>query len=187
MKNKSFEAALRVHLSDILEEEVAAGNAGNDAYVQGLQYSRINLETVLEKFNISRITTLDNPLPQNELPVPVLVGGDVYINKKTLINAIAVSSIEFGHAFKGLYVNVNGCIQITDNVDAKSKDLMLLLLFSRMAEYTDDNGWYPNNENYDANAMAAHIVNDRDALLDSGKILKEDGKEVEYSFILLPQ
>jgi len=185
MKDKLFEAAFRAYLSDILEEEVAARNSGNDAYMQGLQYARINLEYLLEKFNISRIATLDNLLPQNELPV--IVGGNVYINKKKLINAIAVSSIEFGHPLRGLYVCVNGHIKITDNADAKSQGLMLLLSFIGMEEHCDDNGWYPNNENYDANAMAEYIVNDLNALRDSGKILKDGANEVEYSFILLPE
>ena len=52
--------ALKMHLTDLLEEEVAAKEAGNQALLQGLQYARINLETTLEKCGVSRTVTLDN-------------------------------------------------------------------------------------------------------------------------------
>lgn len=67
MSKEGLVKALKTHLSDVKEEESAAKEAGNDAYQQGLQYARINLETILEQYGISRTVTLDNAVQETEL------------------------------------------------------------------------------------------------------------------------
>lgn len=58
--NNELINALRVHLADMLEEEVAAKDAGNDVFLQGLQFARVNLEVTLERHGISRVSTLEH-------------------------------------------------------------------------------------------------------------------------------
>lgn len=54
-----FKNEMKEYLSDLLEMEESGKQTGNDGYVSGLQYARINLETVLEKYGISRLTTIE--------------------------------------------------------------------------------------------------------------------------------
>lgn len=55
---QGFKADIKELLVNLLEMEADAKSASNDQYASGLQCARINLETVLERHGISRVTTL---------------------------------------------------------------------------------------------------------------------------------
>jgi hypothetical protein len=106
----------------------------------------------------------------------------ININKSTLINSIANNSIDFGHKLKGLYVDVDGNITCIEKSD--KGNLMPIITFSGMENYIDDNGWKPENENYDANAVSQNIVSTGECMMAGGSILSEDGTTQEFNFYI---
>jgi hypothetical protein len=109
----------------------------------------------------------------------------VQINKSDLIKAIKENCSKFGDSFLGLYVDVDGDIDCTDL--NRSGNSMLILGFGGMGEFTDSEGRYSDDDNYDAQDVAEYIVGDQECLMWGGTILEDDGSEADYKFNVYDQ
>jgi hypothetical protein len=69
MRKDQLVYGLKLLLAEFIESEEYAKDAGNDNFVSGLQYARVNLEVVLEKNGISSTSTFT---PVDEIDIKSL-------------------------------------------------------------------------------------------------------------------
>lgn len=85
----------------------------------------------------------------------------INITKTALIKSIAENTHLFGHPFASLYTDAEGNIQ---HKYLPEDDQVLVLKFSGMGDYIDQNQNYPNDPYYDTLEVATYIVEDRECL-----------------------
>jgi len=104
----------------------------------------------------------------------------ITISRTELVEVIYQNTESFGDPFKGVYTDINGHLSVSE----AQPELMPILSFSGVGEFVDFDGNYPQSENYEAQAVAEYIVDERDCLYEQGFLLQENGNEVEYKFQL---
>ncbi len=104
----------------------------------------------------------------------------IKINKQDLIEAIESSTSSFGDAFISLFVSLSGELTCCEK-DFAGDDLCLMSM-SGMGEYVDESGIYPQDDGYDAEAVAKYIVDDGNCFNRSDIVIQDDGTSIEYYF-----
>jgi hypothetical protein len=104
----------------------------------------------------------------------------IKINKQDLIKAIAGGVSCFGDPFIGLFVSLSG--ELTCCEKNFAGDDLCLMSMSGMGEYVDDSGIFPQDSEYDAEAVAKYIVDDGNCLNHSAEVTQDDGTSIDYYF-----
>ncbi len=104
----------------------------------------------------------------------------IIINKQDLVDALVKSASCFGDPFIKLFVNLSG--ELTCCEKGSAGDDLCLMSMAGMGEYVDESGIYPQDSEYDAEAVAKYIVDDGNCLNRSGIAIQDDGTSIEYYF-----
>lgn len=86
----------------------------------------------------------------------------IQIQKSKIIGLIASNVDFFGDDFAAIYVDVHGNISFYENYQPSGE--FKLFGFSGFGEFLDENCNHPGSDEYDADGVAAYIINETDCL-----------------------
>jgi hypothetical protein len=105
----------------------------------------------------------------------------IKVIKSDLVDIIASNCSDFGDAFLGIHVCLDGSLY---SYLPHSCESFFIFSFSGMGDFTDDAGLYPDDVNYASFDVANHIVQNQECLDLEGVYTDSDGVEHDYKIVI---